>query len=188
MSLDKEFRKKILLIPQPFFESTIFPEYVTSKKPAIFVFMKMVNEIRDFLVEKIKKRELPSFERDIKEIIDIIERNLSSNKLGELAQNMDALEVDTRELLLDLAEILDVIPDKYGVLKLISHAIRALLYYKIEKNPEALLRITYLILYLIAAYSILMNKPKKDAERLYHELILPAYEKEMDSILKMITS
>jgi len=50
---------------------------------------------------------------------------------------------DVKEVLIDLAEILELLPDKHGLLKLAAHAIRVVSYYNIEEKNDILERLTY---------------------------------------------
>ncbi|RLG79302.1 MAG: hypothetical protein DRO40_13015 [Thermoprotei archaeon] len=185
MSASKDLDKKLLFLTQPFSEFVIFSGYLlTMKRELLEYLFKVSAEIKDWLVRKILHKEPPNFEKDFPVIIDIIKKNL----LSTVFDRVTGLTLNVREYLLDLAEILDAIPSKYDVLKLASHAIRIVLYYGLEEKSEALLRISYLLLYLITAYSVLKDLPEKEAEELYEEIILPAYEREIEKILRMVSS
>jgi len=138
---------------------------------------KEVETLIEHIVEKYAKKSLY-------EILWDIYKEIRSRDLDEALLKKEP-KFDTREYLLDLAEILDTIPAKYDVLKLASHAIRVVLYYGLEKNSEAILRITYLILYLITTHSVLEKLPREEAEEIYEKIILPAYERDLSTILQL---
>jgi len=161
MSLDK-----IVLITIAFSEYTIFLEYISSKG-ALF---RVAREIRNLLVTKIRKRELIDFDKDPQRIFSVL-CDISS----------PIINVPVKDALLDLAEVLEMSSD--SILRLASHAIRVVLYYRLEENLETLMKLACLVMYIVTISPIIEKTCNEEMKRAYRELALRAYEEGMNYIL-----